>query len=385
MVPKYASVVIIGCGIMGISTAYNLAQKGVKDIVIIEKNTYVGGHTTTRCAGGFRFQYSDKTNIDLSIKSMNLIKGYDPAYKLLDDYISCGYLFLFSDEHKETMLQAKEIQNEMRIESEWFDRNRIQTLLPMMNADNIHGGTYYKGDGLINVSRLVNFYLTGARNNGVKIFTNTKVLGLETDNNHIKRVKTSKGDIHCDIVVNAAGPWASDIAEMIGITLPIKPTMQQLFVTNQVPWVNKEFPVIILVDDMLGVHQEGNGLITGLTRPDYDDKFSVKNVDRSWMLEHCRRLINRFPDLAHAQICSSWYGYYENTPDDYPIIGKIDETDNLYCIAGFSGHGIMHSPVASLVLSELIVENKTVTCSLKPFDYKRFKNKKVIRTELYKV
>lgn len=180
---------------------------------------------------------------------------------------------------------------------------------------------------------------------------------------------TSKGNIKCGTVINAAGPWAANIAKMIHIDLPIQPVMQQLFVTDSVKWVSKEFPVVIFIDDKLGVHQEGTGIISGLTRPDNKNGFSDNRLDKSWEVLQCKKLLKRFPSLKKARIMSHWYGYYENTPDDYPIIGKLDEADNFYCIAGFSGHGIMHSPIAGLLLSEYILDNRTKSGNIAPSAY----------------
>jgi sarcosine oxidase subunit beta len=386
MIPKNADIVIIGGGAMGISTAFYLARKGCANIVVLEREDYMGGHTTSRSSGGFRHQFSTKINIELSQISLSLLRAFKTGYPYEIDLDLCGYMFLLTTEDKTgDIKKAIALQQQLGVGTQWQSPDEIKRRLPMMNLEDVVGGTFCQEDGLINPSSVVDGYLQAARSLGTRFCTNVEVVDILLHKNQVQGIATSKGKINTHIVVNAAGPWAYQIGNMVKITLPIIPGHQQLLVTSPLGWVSKDFPVVIFLDEGLGFHKEGKGLLTGLNKPGKTTSKTITNIDPDWEAFHCQKAINRIPALAEARVISRWAGYYEMTPDLHPIIGNIPPINGFYCIAGFSGHGFMHSPACGLLLSEEIIEGSAHTLDISPLKPERFYKENGLNKEYLKI
>ncbi|HHV28123.1 NAD(P)/FAD-dependent oxidoreductase [Acetivibrio mesophilus] len=386
MIPKTANVVIIGSGAMGASTAYHLAKMGVKDIVILEKEEVPGGHTTSRCAGGFRHQFSTKINVLLSKLSIEKIRYLQEELNYNFDINYCGYVFLLTENDDLSFFKnAVKMQNELNVNTQWLELNEIKEMLPMMRIDDVIAATYYEYDGLMEPSSLVNAYLSEAEKMGVKIFTGETVIGIDTKDNKIEGIATISGKISTPIVVNAAGPWAGEIGKLVNVNIPIKPVMQQLFFTSKIEWVSNSFPVVIFPYEGLGFHKEGDGLLTGMTKPPVKDNCFELMIDEEWELLHCEKAIQRIPDIENTYIRSRWAGFYEETEDDHPIVGSIPGIDGFYCIAGFNGHGFMQSPICGQLLAEEIIYGKARSLDIEILRVERFYNGKCTYTESFKI
>ncbi|MDE6252910.1 MAG: FAD-binding oxidoreductase [Lachnospiraceae bacterium] len=372
---EVADAVIIGSGAIGLSTAYYLSKLGYRDIVILEQNSVLGGFNTQRCAGGFRYQFSRKINIEMSKLSMKLIQELGKQRREEYNIKECGYLFLLSEtEDVHAYKNTIDLQNNLGIPTKWIPGNIIREKFKMFNIDDVIGGAFCNKDFLMNPTDLTNAYISELRKVGVKMYVNSKVVGIETKENKICGVKVKNEIINTPVLINATGPWSSQISELLGIKLPIKPLKQQLFTTNKVEFVNDDFPVIIFIKDNLGIHKEGDGILTGLTMEGESscEDIRQKEVDFDWEVKHCKALCSRMPSMADRYITSSWTGFYDMTPDELPIICQIPGIKGFYCNAGFSGHGFMHSPAAGLLMAETIVNGEIGSICGKEFDLKRF-------------
>ena len=386
MLPEKAEIVIIGAGIMGACTAYYLAKKGFENIVVLEKEDYLGGHTTSRCAGGFRYQFSNEINVRLSMLSIELMKQFKEEHDCSYELEECGYLFLLSDKDDlEKYKSFVSMQNSLGIKTQWLDSEQIAKMIPMVNTDDIICGTYCKNEGLVDPGLVVQSYITEAKKLNVEFYSNVTVTDIQTAEKKIEAVHTNQGTIKTKMVINAAGPWAGEIGKMVQVNIPIKPVKQQLMATSNVSWMSKEFPVIIFQNEGIGFHREGNGLLTGLNKPEEETISFDESVDQDWELLHCEKAIERIPDIEELSITSSWTGFYEVTRDDLPILGKIESVEGFYCIAGFSGHGFMHGPICGELLSEEIKEGCAKTLDIHSLNLLRFEQSQDDTHESYKI
>ncbi|MCI9675856.1 MAG: FAD-binding oxidoreductase [Lachnospiraceae bacterium] len=384
-----ADVVIIGSGAIGLSTAFYLSKLGCKDITVLEQSPALGGFNTQRCAGGFRYQFSRRINIEMSKLSMKLIRELYAQRN--EDCVmkQCGYLFLLTEtEDINVYKNTIRLQNSLGVPTKWLDGNVIREKYPMLNIKDVKGGAFCEEDFLMNPTDLTNAYISELQRLGVHFFTNKKVVGIETKGNKISGVRLKNETIKTQVLVNAAGVWSADICELAGIELPVKPLKQQLFTTNKVDFVDDGFPVIIFVKENLGIHKESEGILTGLTMGNDSSCHDLTEgeVDFNWQIRHCKVLCDRIPDLAGNYITSSWTGFYDMTPDELPVICEMPDIRGLYCNAGFSGHGFMHSPAAGLFMAQLIVNGRVNCLQQEAFDIRRFKKVKEEKmNEYYKI
>ncbi|MCA0456524.1 MAG: FAD-binding oxidoreductase [Chloroflexi bacterium] len=370
--PTRAAVVIIGGGVMGASTAYHLAKRGVKDVVLLEREEFFGQGSTGRCAGGIRHQFSTSINIELSIRSLAMLRDFEAQTGQAIDIKLCGYLFLLSTPEQVAQFERNvALQNSHGVQSEILTVEQIARRVPLLNLDGIIGGSYYGGDGIADPSGVVNGYIAAAREHGASAYNGVTVTGIDVEDGAVTAVHTNHGSIQTSVVVNAAGPWSAPIAAMAGIDLPVTPERQQILVTTPMPTIPADFPFIIDFGQRLYFHREGGGLLTGMSVVGEPPTFE-QTVNPDWTMGHMDAAMERLPIMETAGKLTEWAGLYEVTPDAHPIIGPLAEVRGFYAVTGFSGHGFMHGPIAGLLISEQILDGAAHTLDITALRAERF-------------
>ena len=371
--PRTAKVVIIGGGVMGTSTAYHLALKGCQDVLLLERESFLGMEATGKCAGGIRYQFGTEINVRLSQLSLPMLDRFEEELDQPIDLRYCGYLFLLTDETDAAVFrQNVEMQHRLGVETEWLEPDGIAELAPLLNLEGVLAGTFHPRDGLADPNGVVQGYASGARRLGAKLKTDVEVTDILVEGGQVRGVVTDQGEVAAPIVVNAAGPWAGEVGKMAGVDIPIVPVRRQIVVTSPMPEIPDDFPFIIDFAQSLYFHREGPGILTGMSNPNEIVSFD-QSLDDEWELVHMEAAIERLPVLEKAGLASHWAGLYENSPDAHPILGRIPEVGGFYCIGGFSGHGFQHGPACGLLLAEEILDGKAHTLDISQLDLARFR------------
>ncbi|MEJ2556475.1 MAG: FAD-binding oxidoreductase [Anaerolineae bacterium] len=370
--PKTADAVIIGGGVMGTSTAYHLARKGAKNVLLVEKEPFFGVMSTGQCAGGIRHQFSSDINIRLSIDSIRMLERFPEEMGQDVDLRFTGYLFLLTHEQDvATFRQNVALQHSLGVMTHWLEPDEIVDMLPVLNLEGVRAGTFYERDGLCDPASVVQGYVTNARRLGARLFTDTKVVDIRTLGERVTAVETDQGVVQTPVVVNACGAWAAQIGRMVGVDIPIEPIRRQIVVTTPIPELPSDFPFVIFFHEALYFHREGEGILTGKSNPDESVGYRL-SVDPEWEMVHMDEAMVRMPALEKAGLLSHWAGLYEVTPDAHPILGRIPTLEGFYAMAGFSGHGFMHGPMVGLLMAEEILDGHAHTVDIAPFRYDRF-------------
>lgn len=371
-----ADVVVIGAGIIGASVAYNLAKKGVKEVVLVEKEPFFAACSTGKAAGGIRAQFSTEINVKISIMSEEIFEHFQVEMGCDAAYDQVGYLFLLTTpEEKTEFMKNVEMQRRLGLPVEVWTPDQIKRFIPQIKTDDLLCGTFCKKDGLGDPYEFTQGYINRARNMGVEINYETEVTGLEVNSGRIKGVVTKGGTIQTETVVNCAGPFATQIGRMAGVEIPVAPLKRQVTSTAPLEFVKPYFPMIVDVHTGLYTHKESGGLLLGWADKDTPPGFDL-SVDPNYTDQILERALNRIPALEEAEISGSWAGLYESTPDHLAILGKVPEIQGLILANGFSGHGVMHAPGVGVLLSELIVDGKT-SIDISALSIERFKKGKL--------
>lgn len=369
--PKTASVVIIGGGVMGASAAYHLAQRGIKDVVLLEKDEFFGQGATGRCAGGVRYQFGTEVNIRLSLASLPMLERFPEELGQEVDYRKCGYLFLLTNDADVAVFEQNvALQNSLGVDTQWLSGDDIRARLPQMNLDDVLKGTFNPADGLCDPNSVVMGYINAATKLGATCLGGIEVTGLQVEAGAITGVHTNQGSIAAPLVLNAAGPWAAPIGKMAGVHIPIIPVRRQIVTTAPLPGIPADFPFVIDFAKSLYFHREGEGLLTGMSNPDQAPGFD-QNVDPEWELVHMEHGVARLPLLEQAGLASHWAGLYEVTPDAHPIFGATP-VEGFYLVAGFSGHGFMHGPIAGKLMAEIMLDGAATSVDVSSLTLDRF-------------
>ena len=376
--PRTADMVVIGGGVMGASTAYHLAKRGVKNILLLEKEQFYGQGATGRCAGGVRYQFSTEINVRLSQLSLPMLESFEQEIGQPIDYRQCGYLILLSSEKDLAQYEMNvRLQNELGVDTTILDGEEIRQRLPMMNLEDILAGTFNARDGLVDPNSVVMGYINAASRLGVKTLSGVEVTGIDLQGGEIASAITSHGTVQTPILINTAGPWAGRISQMASVEIPITPLRRQILTTTPLPEIPADFPFVIDFAQSLYFHREGEGLLTGMSNP-YETPGFNQDVDPEWEVNHLEAAAQRIPLLENAGLLSHWAGLYENTPDAHPIFGATPVA-GFYICAGFSGHGFMHGPASGLIMSEIILDGEPSSLDVSELGLDRFESGRLIR------
>lgn len=377
-IPTTADIVIIGGGVMGASAAYHLAQRGVKNIVLLEKEEFFGTGATGRCAGGVRYQFSTEINVKLSLASLPMIERFKEEIGQDVNYRQCGYLLVATNEKDAAVFRHNvALQNGLGVGTQLLTGDEVRERLPLMRFEDAVAGTFNQKDGIVDPNSVVMGYVSAAQKMGVKAVNNAEVTGVRVSGGKVEGVETGRGAVQTRMVVNAAGPWAGLIGQMAGVSLPIVPLRRQMFTTDPLREVPEDFPFVIDFAQSLYFHREGEGLLIGMSNQDEKPGFD-QSVDEEFELVNLESAIERMPLLERASRASHWAGLYEVTPDAHPIYGATDVDGFLVC-TGFSGHGFMHGPISGKLMSELILDGRFSSVDVSMLDLVRFEQGRSIK------
>ncbi|HET7009997.1 MAG TPA: FAD-dependent oxidoreductase [Anaerolineales bacterium] len=375
--PRSADVVVIGGGVMGASCAYHLLRAGVRRVVLLEREGSFGTGATGRCAGGVRYQFATEINIRLSIASLPRFETFLEETGQDCDYRPCGYMIVLTrQEDVEAFRRSRDLQNRLGVQTKWLTADEVRRRLPDMHWPDALGATFHERDGLVDPNSVVMGYVQRGRQLGLTAVTDQPVIGIEVDGGRVRGVVTPGGRIECGDVVDAAGPWAAVVGEMAGVRVPITPVRRQMVTTTPLPDLPKDFPFVIDFAQSLYFHREGEGILTGMSNPHEVPGFD-QSIDRQWEAFALEAAASRLPMLESAGRLSGWAGLYEVTPDAHPIFGATP-VDGFWIVAGFSGHGFMHGPVAGQLMAEVVTRGRFVTVDVSSLDLARFDEGRLI-------
>jgi sarcosine oxidase subunit beta len=377
-----ADVVVIGGGCMGASVAYHLAQRGVTDVVLIEREPQLGTASTGRNAGGFRHQFSHPANIELSKESIEVFANFEEAVGHAIDFWPDGYLFLLSSQDSmDAFRRNVELQRTHGINVDWLTAREASELCPGLAVDGVLGATYCGDDGIADPNGVTQGFAKAAQAKGVEIRRSEEVTAIACQHGRVTHVQTSAGRVATYNVVNAAGAWAEQIGQMAGVSVPVLPERRHIFIAqppgggswdaeshrDKVPGSRL---MVIDFESTFYFHREGGGLLGGLGDPPPRPGFDI-TVRWDFLPSVIDVAVKRLPALADASVSHAWAGLYEMTPDHNPIIGPAPALSGFYTIAGFSGHGFQHSPAAGRILADLMT-GRDPRFDVSPFSHDRF-------------
>ncbi len=366
-----ADAVIVGGGIIGAATAFYLARQKYGQILLVEKEPFTGAGSTSKAAGGIRAQFNTEINIRMSMLAEKMFERFkeETGQDALFDQV--GYMFLLSEEAPiDEFKKAYELQRSLGLPVELLKPDEIAQYAPHVRTDDIKLATFCKQDGLADPHEFLSGYEKAARGLGVEISLETEVTGFTVNGEKITEVKTSKGNVSTQLVINCAGAWAGKIGEMVGADVRIRPIRRQCVTTGPLDWVKPFFPMVVDVASGLYSHKESKGLLLGWADPNVKPSFDI-SLDPDYTDAMLEKGLNRIPQLEEAEVANQWAGLYETTPDHRAIIGWESKVQGMFHNAGFSGHGLMHAPAAGLVTAE-IVTGKEPSVDVSPLSPDRF-------------
>jgi sarcosine oxidase subunit beta len=356
-VSESAEVVIVGGGAMGTSVAYHLAQRGVTDVVLIERET-IGGASTARSAGGIRTQFADELNVRIALRSLEEFERFEELTGVDISFHQDGYLFLLDREQDVGIFRgAVELQRRLGVPSRELTPDEALAIVPQLDLDGVLTATYCERDGHATPEAVAQGYAAAAARAGARIRQGCTVESIETRGERIVAVETSKGRIETGTVVCAAGAWSAEIGEMVGVEIPVTGEPRWMWFCPTDGGLPARLPLTIDFTTSFYFHREGAGIVFG------GREQTVEEV--------AEQGLRRLPLLADLPLQSSWWGYYETSPDHNAIVGETARLSRFLYATGFSGHGFQQAPAVGEHIAELVVGLEP-TLDLSPFALERF-------------
>jgi sarcosine oxidase subunit beta len=372
-----ADVVIIGGGISGCSIAYNLAKKGVKNIVVLEKN-YICSGSTGRCGAGVRMQWGTEMNCKIAKRS---IEFYEHANEILEydrdvDFKQSGYLLIAdTDREIEQFKKNIEVQHACGIPSRMLSLDEAREIVPYLNTSVLKGAAFCEKDGFLNPFHTTDAFYKAAKRLGVEFNTFTEATGIRVEKGKVTGVETSKGFIGTNTVVNAANAYSKNLCNMVNIDIPVYSERHQILVTE--PVEPMQGPMVMAFGLNLYVQQSPEGSFI-MGRGDANEPRDLR-ITSSWhFIEEMAKTIDTvLPPISKLRVIRQWAGLYNMTPDKQPIYDKSEEVEGFYIAVGFSGHGFMFGPITGIVMSEMILGEKP-TIDVSMLNLNRFKTGRLL-------
>ena len=367
--PEYASVVIVGGGVIGTSAAFHLAEAGV-DVVLLER-AQLGSGSTSKAAGGVRTQFSDLLNIQIAKRSMAAFRefGRRPGWEI--ELKQVGYLFVLTSESEvEEFEQSVALQNECGLDSRILTAAEARRRCPLLEGNDILAAAFSPGDGHATPEGVVQGYAFGARGLGAHIRVGCDVLAIDVRGSQIVEVVTDDGRIRTGTVICAAGPWSRSCGAMVGVELPVTPLRRQILFTEAIDGLPPDLPMTIDFASTFYFHREGPGLLMGMSDPDEQPGFSVETTE-DWIPGLMDIVRRRAPRIADVGIRGGWAGLYEMTPDHNAIIGEAASVSRFLYASGFSGHGFLQGPAVGEILRDMVLRRPTFV-DVSPLSVERF-------------
>ncbi|MBT8455076.1 MAG: FAD-dependent oxidoreductase [Alphaproteobacteria bacterium] len=353
-------VVVIGGGIAGCSTLYHLTQEGWTDVVLVERNELTSGTTWHSAAQVTNFGMN-QTMVGLKTHSINLYKelSEDPEYPINYHHADGGIRLANTEAQMQGYRHFASMARGMDVHFEVIDAEECARRHPLISTDNMIGGLWDPLDGDIDPAQLCQALARRARKAGAEVYRNTPVTGLTQRKDHTWTVHTEKGDIDCDIIVNAGGYRVNEIGAMMGVHHPVASMEHQYFLTEDIPAIkdaSHRMPLLRCPISDYYCRQEKNGLLLGFYEQDCKT-WGMDGIDPHFVNALCPDDLDRvtdvlegafarMPALMEAGVRAVVNGPITYTIDGAPLVGPIPGKRNAFCIIGLraglgegGGHG----------------------------------------------
>lgn len=350
-------VIIIGAGSVGTPTALFLAEAGFK-VLVIDRNPSSGQGSNKRAIGGLRATHSDPAKIRLSMRSLDIISSWKEKYGDDLEWYKGGYCFVaYREEEEKTLKEVLPLQKSLGLNIDWLEAQELRRFLPDLNPRGLRGGTLSPDDGHASPLLANEAFYRRARAAGAQFKFKENVTNLVIESGKIKGVVTDQGRYGAEVVINAAGAWAAEVARMAGVGIPVTPDSHEAAVTEP---VQRFFhPMIVDLRPADGsanyyFYQHATGQVIFCITPSPSLwGFDVRETSQ-FLPMVSKRMIDLMPRLKNIRVRRTWRGLYPMTPDGFPIVGWTREVEGFLLAAGMCGQGFMLGPGLAELLTRIV-------------------------------
>ncbi len=379
-----ADVVIIGAGVTGASIAFNLAQRGITDVAVLEKN-FVASGATGKSSACIRQHYSTEVTARMVLRSIEVFQHFADVVGGTASFVKTGYLMGVGERDYQALKKVVATQQRVGIKTSLLSPKEIREIEPRVRIDDLVAGAWEPDSGYADPSDTTSSFMRRAREKGVKLYQGVQVTGLKTAGGAMREVVTGRETFSAPIVINAAGVWGDRIAAMAGVDVPITVCRHQIRFVKRPEAAAATHPLFYDFVHQFYSRPEGKDLtLIGTLDPaevhdrvDPDDYNNGVDFDQTATV--VAALCARFPSFEAGFFHSGYSGPFDVTPDWHPILDEAPGVRGFYLAVGFSGHGFKLAPAVGEMVAELVVNGKRAESDVNAFRYSRFAENKPVR------
>lgn len=368
-------IIIIGAGIIGLSIAYHILEADPKQsITILEKEKMLGLGSTGKGTGAIRYQFNSPLLRRLSLLSRDFFLNFESAFNTPIWYLEKGYLMLAAHQTLWNQLQLMTEQAEADgIPIKLLKQEELLKNFPYLNKERFLGGTLCPWDAYADPYAVLAALYAAVRRKGIAVYFGREATKIIIKGDTIEGVETRQGTILSPLIVNAAGPYAAQLAATAEISLPVQPFRRQVYVCTNPKDVPAATPSIVDLATGFYLHQEVSGKTVLLGGTDQDTWPGLEEVvDKSRAEDFFQAAIETIPSAIDIKWLRTYTGICEQTPDFHPLIGEAPGLKGFVLANGLSGHGFMHAPAIGRIVADLILSGRTKRIDLNLFRPDRF-------------
>jgi 4-methylaminobutanoate oxidase (formaldehyde-forming) len=351
-VPSHARVVVIGGGVIGCSTAYHLAHMGCREVVLLERHQLTAGTTWHSAGLMVTFGSTSETSTEFRKYTRDLYAKLEAETGLSTGFKPVGFIEIAIDAGRlEEYRRVSAFNRYCGVDVQEISAREVEQLFPVARTDDILAGFYVKDDGRVNPVDVTMALAAGARQQGATILEGVAVTGVVTANGRVTGVRTSAGDMSCEMVINCGGAWGRELGLAAGVNVPLQAAEHYYLLTEEIPEVSKSWPVLEDPASYGYFREEGGGLMIGLFEPvcapwrveGMPDDFAFGEIPPDWerVGEYIETAMRRVPISLTTGVRKLFCGPESFTPDLRPCLGEAPELRNYFVAAGLNSIGIL--------------------------------------------
>lgn len=361
MSSKTYDIIIVGGGIIGGSTAYNLLNRDNKlKVAVVEMDPTYSLASTTLSLSNARIQFSLTENIQISKYALDTLERFEEEMAIDDNrpailYRREGNLFIVDEKGKNAAKEAMALQKSLGCSIKWLSTEEIKQRYPLYETADFLGGTFGPKDGHFDAYAVLMGYKAKARSLGA-VYINGEVVEISTTGRQIAGVKLANGDsLAAEVVINCAGAWSAGLALTAGVKIPVEPVKRQVFALDTAVKPDAPLPLTVLPSGLYFRSETGGLILLGKSMAEDPIGFDFTWDDKRFMEILWPELAEFVPSFDTLKLIRGWAGLYAvNTLDGNAILGEWPELKGFYLANGFSGHGLQQAPAVGRYISELI-------------------------------
>jgi sarcosine oxidase subunit beta len=339
-------VVVVGAGIVGLYTAYHLARAGAGPVLVVDRG-FLSSGASGRNGGGVRQQWETRATVRLARESVEAYRRFGREFGYNLWFRQSGYLFLAENEGELARLRSvHDLVISEGLPSRVLDPDGVARLVDGIAPGSVVGGTYLASDGTLYPFPAVWGVYEAARSLGVEVALGVEALAVDAPDAHVAAVTTSRGRVEAGSVVNAAGGWSAEFSRRAGLIVRNIPTRHEILATEPMkPFLD---PMVVRVSDGLYFSQTMRGeLVGGLTLRDGVGTEGGMPSSPRFLKAMSSAIVRLIPRLGCLGVLRAWSGFYDDTPDGFPVLGEDPRQKGFFHANGFGGHGFMLAPATS--------------------------------------